>query len=150
MPQSRKSRHVPGGGGGGGYDGNNNNNNANNANNANGNNANNANGNNANNANGNNMNINEPLVQQHAVPPNPQPLWAGIQIPQFNPQPAAGLGAALAAQGNANHIPPPLIIPNPPNFNFGNPNPQGRKRKHKSRKHKSRKNKSRKHKSNRR
>ena len=113
----------------------------------------------------------EPVPQQQAqqqVQPNPPPaLWAGIQlhqlglpqvplpgqilpanpfvqgqvaaIPPANPQ--QGLGAALAAQGHGQLIPPGLVINNP------NPNPQGRKRK--SRKQKSRKN-SRKHKSNRR
>jgi hypothetical protein len=88
------------------------------------------------------MNIeNQPANPPAANPPaNPQPLWAGIQIPQFNPQPA-GFGAGLVAQGQGQLIPPGLVINNP------NLNPQGRKRK--SRKQKSRKN-SRKHKSNRR
>jgi hypothetical protein len=75
-----------------------------------------------------------PFAQGQAVampPANP---------PQANPAPQ-GLGAALAALGHGQLIPPGLVINNP------NPNPQGRKRK--SRKQKSRK-QSRKHKSNRR
>ena len=70
--------------------------------------------------------------QVAAIPANPQ---------QANPAPL-GFGAALAALGQGQLIPPGLVINNP------NPNPQGRKRK--SRKQKSRKQKSRKHKSNRR
>jgi len=135
MPQSRKSREGPGGG-----------------------------------ANNNNVEM-EPEPQQPAQQPaQQQPLWAGIQLHQLGlpqgPQPGQvlpanpfvqgqavamppqqanpapqGLGAALAALGHGQLIPPGLVINNP------NPNPQGRKRK--SRKQKSRKN-SRKHKSNRR
>jgi hypothetical protein len=74
-----------------------------------------------------------PFIQGQvaAIPANPQQANPAVQ----------GFGAALAAQGQGQLIPPGLVINNP------NPNPQGRKRK--SRKQKSRK-KSRKHKSNRR
>ena len=114
MPRSRKSRNGPGG------------------------------------ANNNNVEM-EPEPQQQPQP-NPPALWAGIQqlhqlgLPPANPPQAnpavQGFGAALAALGQGQLIPPGLVIHNP------NPNPQGRKRK--SRKQKSRKQKSRKRKSNRR
>ena len=80
------------------------------------------------------------------LPANPFGQGQVAAIPPANPPQAnpavQGFGAALAALGQGQLIPPGLVIHNP------NPNPQGRKRK--SRKQKSRKQKSRKRKSNRR
>jgi hypothetical protein len=77
------------------------------------------------------------------LPANPFVQGQAVALPPANPQQAnpavQGFGAALAALGHGQLIPPGLVI--------NNPNPQGRKRK--SRKQKSRK-QSRKHKSNRR
>jgi hypothetical protein len=85
------------------------------------------------------------IQQGQILPANPFGQGQAVAMPPANPPQAnpapQGLGAALAALGHGQLIPPGLVINNP------NPNPQGRKRK--SRKQKSRK-QSRKHKSNRR